>query len=114
MGKHGPQSRVQFFSTWRLEHKVIPVVLLETHDWRGRWSQNTYALMPSLIKPLSQSCRPLQSFVQLGATDEHIGDRAIRRIMHPAAEAEFFIVEASEIMLGGVLDSVVIWEIRLQ
>ena len=34
--------------------------------------------------------------------------------MHPAAEAQFFVVEAGEIVAGGVLHGVVILKIGLQ
>src|SRR5579872_1485902 len=46
--------------------------------------------------------------------NQHIGQRGKWWVVHPAAEAHFFFVEADKVMLGRKLDRVVVRVERLQ
>ncbi len=80
----------------------------------GSWAEHAYAFMARGIEPLAQSSRPLQGVVEFVAADQHVGQRGVGRVVHPAAELQLFFVEADEVVAGGVLDGVVILEISLQ
>ena len=66
------------------------------------------------VEPLAQSARPLQGVVEFVAADEDVGQGGVGRVVHPAAELQFFFVEADEVVAGGVLHGVVILKISLQ
>src|SRR5215468_184729 len=70
--------------------------------------------MAWLFKPLTENSRPAQHFLQLAAAHEHIRNCAVWRIVHPAAEAQFFVIKSGEIMLRCVSHSVVIGKVGLQ
>src|SRR4051794_32814561 len=70
--------------------------------------------MPGRFKPLAQNSRPAQRLIQFVAPYQNVSQRAVWRIVHPAAKAQFFFVEAHKIMLRSVLNRVVIREISLQ
>src|ERR1700691_4108331 len=64
--------------------------------------------MPRLLEPFPYCARPLERFVQLVTADKHVGDHAIGRIVHPAAETQFLFIKSREIVLGRVLQRIVV------
>src|SRR5580698_3015223 len=70
--------------------------------------------MRSFLEPLAQNARPTQGFVQFVASYQHVRQRAVGRIVHPTAEAQFFFVETGEVVLRRILNRVVIGKESLQ
>src|ERR1700676_5408014 len=93
---------------------MVSVVALQTHNRRRRRAQHADAFVPRLLEPLAQNSRPLQRLIQLVAAHQNISQRAVRRIVHPTAKAQFLFIEADKVVLRRILHRVVIWKIRLQ
>src|ERR1700720_519643 len=70
--------------------------------------------MTSLVEPFAQRSGPLQCVVEIAAPNQHIGQRGVRRIVHPTAKTELLLVEADEVMARGILNRIVILKICLQ
>src|ERR1700746_2816640 len=70
--------------------------------------------MPSLLKPAAKRARPLEHVVQFVAAQNHVGQRTVRRIVHPTAETQFFFIEDNKIVLRRILHRVVLRKISLQ
>ena len=81
---------------------------------RGRRAEYAHAFVASGVEPLPQNPGPLQGVVKLVAADQDVGERGVRRVVHPTAELQFFFVEADEVVVGGILHGVVILKISLQ
>src|ERR1019366_416072 len=77
-------------------------------------SHDAYASQSARFEPLPQNARPGQRFVELAAAHQHVADGVEWRVMHPAAEAYFFLVEAMVIVRGGELDGIVVRKKCLQ
>src|SRR5581483_4779075 len=98
----------------RFQYKVVAVVALKAHDGRCRGTEHSHSYMRGLLKPASQQSRIFQRIIQFGTTHQYVGERTERRIVHPAAVTEFFIVETAEVMLGSKLHSIMIGKVRLE
>ena len=105
---------LKFFAARRLQDKVVAIVALQSHDGRSRGTEDAHSLVPRLLEPLPERPGPLQRVVEFVAADQHVGKRRVWRIVHPAAELEFFFVEADEVVACGELHGVVILKVGLK
>src|SRR5258708_12869524 len=93
---------------------MVTIIALEPRNRRGGGTEYTHAFMAILLKPSAQRAGPSQRFIQLVAANKHIGQRGVWRIMHPTAEAQFFLIETGEVVVCGVLHRIVVLKISLQ
>src|SRR5260370_479276 len=64
--------------------------------------------MARVLKPPAQLAGPAERLVELVAAQQHVGERAEGRIVHPTAKADFLLVKARVVMALGELDGVMI------
>ncbi len=105
---------VQGVAGLRLQHKMEAVIALQPRDRRRRRSQHAHLRWTRALQPASYFSRDRERLLELVAAHQHIRQRAERRIVHPAAKAQFLVGEALVVVPCGVLDGVVLRKIRLQ
>src|SRR5438874_9869805 len=66
------------------------------------------------LKPASQQSRIFQGIIQFGTAHQYVGESPERRVVHPVAVTEFFVVETAEVMLGSKLHRIMVGKVRLQ
>src|SRR5258708_26510190 len=93
---------------------MVTIIALEPRNWSGGGTEYTHAFMAILLEPSAARAGPLERLIQLVAANKNIGQRGVRRIMHPTAEAQFFLIETGEVVAGGVLHRIVVLKIGLQ
>src|SRR5260370_31934986 len=64
--------------------------------------------MARVLKPSAQLAGPAERLVELVAAQQHVGERAEGRIVHPTAKADFLLVKARVVMALGELDGVIL------
>src|SRR5260370_14588227 len=79
---------------------MVTIIALEPRNWSGGGTEYTHVFVAILLEPSAQRAGPLQRFIELVAANKHIGQRGVRRIMHPTAEAQFFLIETGEVVSG--------------
>src|SRR4029079_10930087 len=81
---------------------------------RGGRAEDANSFVARLFEPSAESAGPFERVIHSLAANQDVGERAVGRLVHPAAEAKFFFVEADKVVLGGVLHGIVILKISLQ
>src|SRR6266403_207228 len=98
----------------RFQNKVIAVIALQSRDGRRCRPEHANAFMPRLLEPAPEFTRPGQRLIQFLAADEHIRNRAVRRIVHPGAKLQLFFVEPGKVVPSRKLHRIVSLKISLQ
>src|SRR5690242_14232713 len=90
------------------------IIALETHDRRRRRPKNANALKVLTVKPSAYDAGIVHRLIEILAPQENVGNGGERRVMHPAAILQLFVIEAGIIVGGGKLNRVVLRKVSLQ
>src|SRR5690242_14012106 len=93
---------------------MVTVVALEPCDRCRCRSQNAYVFFTLPLEPAPENTGVVHCLVEFVAADQHVRKGCEWRIVHPAAESQFLVVEAGEVVRGGELHGVVLGKVGLQ